>query len=458
MATSPGLLTDRYELTMLSALVTDGRAAHPAVFEAFARRLPEGRRYGVLGGLGRLLPLIADFGFDDDEVAWLLDAGVVNEVTADYLRDFRFTGDVEAYREGDLYFPNSPVLTVRGTLGECVVLETLVLSVLNHDSAIASAAARMVLAAGGAPEAGGRPLVEMGSRRTHEQAAVAVARAAYVAGFATTSNLAAGIEHGVPTVGTAAHAFTLAYPTEAEAFASQVAAQGVGTTLLVDTYDTAQGIRTAVEVAGPALGAIRIDSGDLADESARARALLDELGATTTRIIATSDIDEYVLTALGDAPIDGYGVGTRVATGSGHPTASMVYKLVAVADEPGGVLRPVAKKSRDKASIGGRKTAWRRHDDGMLVEEWFDTGPDAGPAPPEATPVQVTVVRGGQVVHSPGLDEVRAHCAAVLGTLPAPARSVAAGTPYLTVGPRDVDVSATPTTPTTSTLTEGAPA
>ncbi len=344
---STGMLTDRYELTMLTSFVKDGTVDHPAVFEAFARRLPEGRRYGVLAGLGRLLPLIADFTFTDHDVDWLLAEGVVDDATAAYLRDFRFTGDVDAYREGDLYFPGSPVLTVSGTLGECVVLETLVLSVLNHDSAIASAAARMVVAARG------RPLVEMGSRRTHEEAAVAVARAAYLAGFASTSNLAAGRRHGVPTVGTAAHAFTLAHADEAAAFRSQVAAQGVGTTLLVDTYDTEQGIRTAVEVAGTDLGAIRIDSGDLADASAAARDLLDELGATQTRIIVTSDLDEYVIAALADAPIDGYGVGTRVATGSGHPTASMVYKLVAVADSPGGELRPVSK-TLARQGVGGR--------------------------------------------------------------------------------------------------------
>ena len=441
---SPGLLTDRYELTMLTSFVTDGSAEHPAVFEAFARRLPEGRRYGVLAGLGRLLPLIADFGFDADEVSWLRAEGVINDVTADYLRDFRFRGDIDAYPEGDLYFPGSPILTVSGTLGECVLLETLVLSVLNHDSAIAGAAARMVLAAGGGVEQGGRPLVEMGSRRTHEQAAVAVARAAYVAGFATTSNLAAGIEHGVPTVGTAAHAFTLAYATEAEAFAAQVATQGVGTTLLVDTYDTHDGIRTAVEVAGTALGAIRIDSGDLAEEAAKARALLDELGATETRIIVTSDLDEFVLTALGDAPIDGYGVGTRVATGSGHPTASMVYKLVAVGDAPGADLRPVAKKSHDKASVGGRKRARRRHEHDVLVDEWYDVADDEPPTDETSgvSPVQVPAIRGGAIVHSPVLDDVRAHCAAALATLPAAARSVAAGTPYLTV-------TGTPTRPTT---------
>ncbi len=426
MRTSPGLLTDRYELTMLDAWVTDGSVHHRAVFEAFARRLPEGRRYGMLAGLGRLLELVGDFAFTDDEVDWLVAEGVVGERTAAYLRDFRFTGDIDAYREGDLYFPGSPVLSVAGTLGECVVLETLVLSVLNHDTAIASAAARMATAAGG------RPLVEMGSRRTHEEAAIAVARAAYVAGFASTSNLAAGLRHGVPTVGTAAHAFTLAHESEEAAFRSQVAAQGTGTTLLVDTFEITEGIRTAVRVAGPGLGAVRIDSGDLAEESHKARALLDELGAHSTRIIVTSDLDEYVITALADAPIDGYGVGTRVATGSGHPTAGLVYKLVAVADGPGreAPLRDVAKKSAAKVSVGGRKQAGRRLDDAGLVRgESFTV--DGTPAP--GRPLQVAAVRDGRIVHAPSLEEVRAFAAEQLATLPPEAASVASGPAHLSV-------------------------
>lgn len=438
-----GLLTDHYELTMLDSWVRDGSAEHRAVFEVFARRLPEGRRYGVLAGLGRLLPLIEAFAFDSDEVRWLRERGVVGDRTADYLAGFRFLGDVDAYREGDLYFPGSPVLTVRGTLGECVVLETLALSVLNHDTAIASAAARMVTAAEG------RPLIEMGSRRTHEQAAVATARAAYLAGFASTSNLAAGRAYGIPTVGTAAHAFTLAHESEEAAFRSQVAALGTGTTLLVDTYDTAEGIRTAVRVAGPGLGAVRIDSGDLAEEAAKARDLLDSLGATGTRIVATSDLDEFVIAALADAPIDGYGVGTRVATGSGHPTASMVYKLVAVADRPGpdAPLRPVSKKSRDKVSLGGHKTAWRQYDDaGVLVGESFTVPAD--PEPAAMRRVQVPVMRGGRTVHSPGLDEVRDFLAAAVASLPPAARSVAAGPPYLTVTHREENAMSGPTGPT----------
>ncbi|GAA1533174.1 hypothetical protein GCM10009788_40230 [Nocardioides humi] len=427
-----GLLTDRYELTMLDSFVRDGSAGRPAVFEAFARRLPEGRRYGMLAGLGRLLEAIERFTYDADELAWLQEEGVIGAETAQWLTDFRFSGDVDGYREGDLYFPGSPVLTVSGSLGECLLLETLVLSVLNHDTAIASAAARMVDAARD------RPIIEMGGRRTHEEAAVATARAAYLAGFATTSNLAAGRRYDVPTAGTAAHAFTLAHDTEADAFRSQVEALGVGTTLLVDTYDIAEGIRTAVEVAGTDLGAVRIDSGDLAEESHRARVLLDSLGATRTRIVVTSDLDEFVITALADAPIDGYGVGTRVATGSGHPTASMVYKLVAIADAPGDPLRSVAKKSQDKASVGGRKQTFREYDDaGILRAEWF-TGQDA-PVPEDrpARTVQVPLIRVGEVVHRPSLAEVRDFAAASLATLPADARTVAAGPPYLTTTLRE---------------------
>lgn len=427
-----GLLTDRYELTMLRSFLAQGRADNPAVFEVFARRLPEGRRYGVLAGLGRLLEHLPGFTFDADDVAWLRAEGVVDDATAAYLADFSFRGEIDAYPEGDLYLPGSPVLQVRGTLGEGVLLETLVLSILNHDSAIASAAARMRLAAGD------RPLLEMGSRRTHEESAVAVARAAYLAGFDATSNLAAGRRHGVPTVGTAAHAFTLAHPTEREAFRAQVAAQGTGTTLLVDTYDIAEGIRTAIDVAGPQLGAIRIDSGDLAEEAARARALLDSLGATGTRIVVTSDLDEYVLAALADSPIDSYGVGTRVATGSGHPTASMVYKLVAVGDAPGAPLRPVAKRSADKASIGGAKTPYRRHDDGVLAAEWFRT--DGEPeTDPEARPVRVPVVRAGATVHAPTLEEIRTHCREALASLPPQATAITGGNPFLTATRRGGD-------------------
>src|SRR5579859_4737938 len=259
------LLTDRYELTMLGSSLRDGTARRRCTFEVFARRLPDGRRYGVVAGAARLVDAIAEFRFDDDTIAWLRDGEVVDDQTAEYLREFQFGGDVDGYPEGELYFPFSPILTVTGTFAEAVVLETLVLSILNHDCAVAAAAARMVTAARG------RPVIEMGSRRTHEEAAVAAARASYLAGFAYTSNLAAGSRYGIPTTGTAAHAFTLLHDDEAAAFASQIASLGKDTTLLVDTYDIAQGIRNAIAVAGPELRAIRIDSGDLSVLASQSR-------------------------------------------------------------------------------------------------------------------------------------------------------------------------------------------
>jgi nicotinate phosphoribosyltransferase len=263
--TSTALLTDHYELTMVAAALADGTAQRQCVFETFARRLPNGRRYGVVGGTGRVIEAISRFTFGDDELARL--AGVLDPATIEWLADYRFTGDVDGYPEGELYFPGSPLFTVRGTFADAVVLETLVLSILNHDSAIVSAGARMVSAANG------RPLIEMGGRRTHEEAAVASARAAYLAGFATTSNLEAGRRYGIPTAGTCAHAFTLLHDSEHAAFTAQVEALGVDTTLLVDTYDITAGIQTAIEVAGPSLGAIRIDSGDVGVLARQARAV-----------------------------------------------------------------------------------------------------------------------------------------------------------------------------------------
>jgi len=428
-----GLLTDRYELTMLSSFIEDGSARRQAVFECFARRLPSGRRYGVVAGLGRLVELLDGLRFSEPDLQWLLAQGVVTPAAADYLRGFRLDCDIDAYREGEAYFPGSPVLTVRGELGQALILETLVLSVLNHDSAISSAAARMCVAARG------RPLIEMGSRRTHERAAVATARAAYLAGFATTSNLAAGRRYGIPTVGTAAHAFTLAHASEKAAFASQVAAHGPGTTLLVDTYSIEAGIRTAVEVAGPELGAIRIDSGDLGEEARRARRLLDSLGASATAITVTSDLDEYLIAALADAPVDAYGVGSRLATGSGHPTAGMVYKLVAVADSdsPGAQLRPVAKTASGKVSLGGRKTAYRELDPGGTATREVVVLGHAGdrPSPAGWRPLQVPVMRRGAIVHRPSLDQVREHHAASRSELTPAALEIADGGPALVAAP-----------------------
>lgn len=355
---TPALLTDHYELTMVQAALRDGTAERECVFEVFARRLPPGRRYSVVAGTGRLLEAVAAFRFGPEELDFLNQAKVVDEATAAWLSRYEFHGDIQGYAEGELFFPGSPILTVSGGFAECVVLETLILSILNHDCAVAAAAARMVTAARG------RPVIEMGSRRTHEYAAVAAARAAYLAGFAFTSNLEAGRRYGIPTAGTAAHAFTLLHDGEAAAFGSQVAALGKQTTLLVDTYDIGQGIRNAIAVAGPDLRAIRIDSGDLSVLAVESRRLLDSLGATETKIIVSGDLDEYAIAALAAEPVDIYGAGTAVVVGSGAPTANLVYKLVEVQG------RPVVKRSENKATIGGRKTAVRRHKPtGTAIEE-----------------------------------------------------------------------------------------
>lgn len=425
---SSALLTDHYELTMLDAALTDGTAGRTSVFQCFARHLPAGRRYGVVAGLGRLVDLLEDFTFDETDLAWLDDAGVVRSSTLEHLAKWRFTGDVFAFAEGEIYLPDEPVLTVVAPFDQAVVLETLVLSVLNHDSAVASAAARMVGAADG------RDLLEFGSRRTHEEAAVAAARAAYVVGFDGTSNLAAGKRYGVPTLGTAAHAWTMLHEEETQAFAAQVETVGVGTTLLVDTYDVPDGLRNALDAAGSDLGGVRIDSGDLGEWAGHARTFLDERGATDTRIVVSGDLDEYAIAALAAAPIDGYGVGTRVVTGSGAPTADLVYKLVARSREPGGPPDvPVAKSSGDKATAGGRDRVTRVVDDGVATADVLTPWEQD---PPDGRALQVKVVAAGEVVHRQQLSQIRDHHRSARGELPEAADRLDDGQPVIETNDR----------------------
>ncbi|WP_081706415.1 nicotinate phosphoribosyltransferase [Nocardia sp. CNY236] len=424
--TSTALLTDQYELTMLAAALHDGSAERRCTFEVLARRLPNGRRYGVVGGTGRLLDALRRFRFGDADLA--VAASFSDHRTLDWLHDYRFTGDIDGYLEGELYFPGSPILSVRGSFAECVVLETLTLSILNHDSAIASAAARMVSAAAG------RRMIEMGSRRTHERAAPDSARAAYLAGFDATSNLEAVRRYGIPGAGTSAHAFVLLHSGpdgahEAEAFRGQVGTLGSETTLLVDTFDVAGGVAAAVAVAGPDLGGVRIDSGDLGMLARQVRDQLDSLGATKTRIVVSGDLDEYSIAALRAEPVDVYGVGTALVTGSGAPTAGMIYKLVDVDGAP------VAKRSSNKRSRGGAKKAIRlARETGTIVEEIVY--PAAGP-PPSANGLQarellVPLVRHGeQVHHLPSLSDSRDLVARGLLSLPWEGLKLSAGEPAI---------------------------
>ncbi|WP_285113317.1 nicotinate phosphoribosyltransferase [Leifsonia sp. fls2-241-R2A-40a] len=430
-AASSAFLTDRYELTMLDAALLAGTHDRECVFEAFTRRLPAGRRYGVLAGTGRLLELIEQFRFGDAELQFLRDNHIVRDETVDWLADYRFSGTIRGYREGELFFPGSPFFIVDAPFAEGVILETLLLSVFNYDSAVASAAARMVAAAVG------RPLAEMGSRRANERSAVAAARAAFIAGFSATSNLEAGRTWGVPTMGTAAHAFTLLHDSEEAAFRAQVDALGPGTTLLVDTFDVQKAIETAVKVAGPELGAVRLDSGDLPKLVKQVREQLDSLGATKTRITVTNDLDEFTIAALSASPVDSYGVGTSVVTGSGSPASGMVYKLVAHRSTGSdGEWIPVAKKSDGKASIGGRKHPVRRLDptgtavaEVVHIVEKGDTPDDTG------RDLLVPLITDGEVhtehLGIEGTRRARDHCAMAMDELPDEAFRLGRGDPVL---------------------------
>ncbi len=420
------LLTDHYELTMLRAALRDGTAHRRSVFELFPRRLPPGRRYGVVAGVGRALRALRHFRFDEETLRFLRDRDVVDAETADWLADYRFAGSIWGYPEGEVYFPGSPLVVVDGSFAECVLLETVLLSIYNHDSAIASAASRMTVTAGD------RPCIEMGSRRTQELSAVAAARAAYIAGFQATSNLEAGRRYGVPTTGTAAHSFTLLYDDEETAFAAQLAAMGEQTTLLVDTFDVFEAVRTGVRLTEGRLGAVRLDSGDLGLLAQQVRELLDSLGATKTKIIVTSDLDEFTIAALSGAPVDGYGVGTALVTGSGHPTCGFVYKLVARATSPDrdAELISVAKKSTDKISIGGRKFALRRLTDGVAEAEVIGIGePPAGDS--DDRPVLTPLVDRGEIVGEEPLTASRERHFRSRAELPIDALKMSRGEPVV---------------------------
>jgi len=423
---STALLTDHYELTMVNAARASGRADRSAVFEVFARRLPEGRRYGVVAGTQRLLDAIGQFTFGPQEIDFLLGNKIVNDDTADWLSRYKFSGTIRGYREGEIYFPGSPLLVVEGTFAEAVLLETLILSVLNYDSAVASAASRMVQAAHQ------RPLIEMGARRASERSAVAAARAAYIAGFQATSNLEAGRSFGIPTRGTAAHSFTLVHDSEEEAFAAQIEAMGTHTTLLIDTYNIEHGVATAIKVAGPELGAVRIDSGDLPVVVSTVRAQLDSLGATATKIVVTNDLNEHTIAGLRGAPVDIFGVGTSVVTGSGAPAVGLVYKLVARTSDEGQWIS-VAKKSPLKSNPGGRKTAFRALEAGTATEELVVIGSDF--IPDSSRPLMTTLMENGvptdQGPPAETTQRARAHHATVISELPQEAFSLQQGDPVL---------------------------
>lgn len=413
---------------MLQAALASGTAHRRCTFEVFTRRLPAGRRYGVLAGTGRFLEGLQSFRFDDEDLSFLASRNVVNAQTLKYLENFRFTGNIRGYVEGEIFFPHSPVVQVEATFAEACVLETYLLSILNYDSAVASAASRMTAAAGH------RPCIEMGSRRAHERAAVSAARAAAIAGFTATSNLEAGRRYGLHTLGTSAHAFTLLYDSEREAFEAQLQSLGARTTLLADTYDVENAVRLGVELAGEELGGVRLDSGDLVASAQRVRELLDSLGNHNTKITVTSDLDEYAIASLAAAPVDSYGVGTRLVTGSGAPTSAMVYKLVE-RENTAGELEPVAKTSAGKRSLGGAKQAARRHNSlGIATAELIGTGNNPAALENTRDLIRDFVVSGELLPGFTGKEAVRnatERHSASLAELPESARRLSEGEPVI---------------------------
>lgn len=364
------LYTDRYQLSMLGAYLREGIASRRAVFELSMRKLPRARRFLVVAGIDRALRFLEGVRFTEDEIAYLRASPSLRDVMSDemvaYLRDFRFRGQVYGVREGEVLMGGAPILRVEGTLAEAQIVETFLLGVINHESKVASKAARVVLAARG------RPVMEFGARRLDPLAAPTAARAAYIAGCVGTSCEEAGFRYGVPVSGTCAHSYMLAHVDDGESGAFRAFAEAFpsGTSLLVDTWDTLRGAMRAAD-AGPAVKAVRIDSGDLARLGPQVRSILDAKGRSDVKLIGSDDMDEYKITALLDAgaPYDTFGVGTAIVLSPDSPSFGAVYKLVEV-DDRRGVATPVAKRAPGKASYGGAKGVWRSYaNDGAARED-----------------------------------------------------------------------------------------
>ncbi len=354
------LQLDLYQLSMLESYYRAGMR-ETAAFELFVRRLPRARNYLIASGIDAALSYLEELRFTADDVAWLASTGRFSRALLDELPGFRFSGDVWAVPEGSAVFAGEPLLEVCAPLPEAQLVETMLLNRVQLGTLLASKAARVVDAAAG------RLVVDFGLRRMHGENGLAAARALWIAGVAATSNVLAARELGIPIAGTMAHSFVLAHDDELDAF-RRFARDHPGTTLLVDTYDTLGGVRRVLDLArelGAAfdVAAIRLDSGDLARLAREARAGLDAAGLSRVQIFASSSLDEYAIRDLvaGGAPIDGFGVGTRMAVSEDAPSLDVVYKLVEYAG------RPRAKLAPDKSSLGGRKQIFRRERDGHLT-------------------------------------------------------------------------------------------
>ncbi len=422
--TAPATLTDLYELTMLQGYLEQGMHAR-AVFEFFVRRLPRERNFLVAAGLEQVLDYLESVHFTPEEIDWLARSGRFSRAFLDYLTGFRFSGDVHAMPEGTVFFADEPILRVSAPLPEAQLVETRVINLLHLQTLIASKAARCVLTA---PD---RVLVDFGLRRTHgAEAGLYAARASYLAGFASTATVSAGIRFAIPVSGTMAHSFVQAHEDEETAFEHFARAQPNHVVLLIDTYDTEAAARKVVALAprlrgdGIRIRGVRLDSGDLGAHARAVRTILDAGGLNDVEIFASGNLDEHVLARLlGEgAPIDGFGIGTRVDTSADAPYLDCAYKL----EEYEG--RPRRKRSEGKATWPGRKQVFRRYrDDGTMAGDVLALADTAAQGEPLLEPC----LRGGRRIGAePTLAEIRRRTAQQLARLPAPLRALHPGAPY----------------------------
>lgn len=410
MSPSFALHTDLYQLTMLASYFHQGRHEERATCEMFVRRLPRNRRFLVVAGLQKVLDYLEGLRFTDAQIESLKQIpGFRRAMSApfvEYLRSFRFRGDVFAMPEGTVCFQNEPMLRIEASLGEAQLVETFILSAVNHATMIASKAARVVLALDG------RPALEFGTRRTHPEAAVDVARAAYIAGFDASSNVEAFDAFQVPARGTMAHMYIMSSSSEKEAF-SRYAQLFDASTYLVDTYDTIEGVKNALDAAGAGVSSVRLDSGDLAKLSKEVRALLKSRGRDDVKIVLSSDLDEYEILRLAkEGDFDIAGVGTRVATSDDAPSLGGVYKLVQIDD------RPVAKLSESKVTYPGAHQVYRFEKDGRFSCDVLGMAQEPSYEFVSSTPLLEPVMKAGRVVHHDDIHGMRGRCRAQLAKLP----------------------------------------
>ena len=423
MTPSP-LLTDLYQLNMMQAYLDHGDTG-TAVFEFFMRKLPARRGFLLTAGLEQALDFLEGLRFSPQDVAWLTKSGRFGKGMLDYLAALRFNGDVHAMPEGTVFFADEPILRVTAPLPVAQLIETRLINIVHFQCLVASKAARMMLAAPG------KLMVDFGLRRAHgAEAGVMAARASYIAGFAGTATVLAGEFYGIPIFGTMAHSFVQAHDDEAAAFELFAQSRPENLTLLIDTYDTEAGARKVVALAprlaarGIKIGAVRLDSGDLAALSKSVRRILDQGGLNDVRIFASGGLDEDSVAAMlhAGAPIDGFGMGTSLTTSSDVPALDCVYKL----QEYAGLAR--RKQSTGKATWPGRKQVWRRYDaDGRMRGDILSLEDEAQ----EGEPLLQMVMQGGKrMAASPALADIRTRAAGELARLPAPLRRLEGAAPY----------------------------